>query len=171
MGKTEFLAFAAPPAKEVEKKTGLSWKVLIAVAALETGWGRFVCTENGKDSKNLFNIKGKGPNGSVTVETREWYTPQKWDELKKQGKRVRLTGRESKNKNGKILEGFVGDAFRAYNTYEESFSDFVRLVSSSYPAAWGARQNPVAFVQRLASGGYATDPDYANKLTKIIQSL
>jgi flagellar protein FlgJ len=171
LGKSEFLAFAVPSAKKVEAETGLSWKALIAVSALETGWGRFICKEAGKDSRNLFNIKGRGPAGSVSVYTREWYTPQKWDSLRKQGRHFELTGRESRNKNGKITEGLLYDDFRAYNTYEESFQDFVRLVSTRYPSAWANRTNPFLFVRGLAQGGYATDPDYVNKLSSIIRSL
>ncbi|MDK2930992.1 MAG: peptidoglycan hydrolase FlgJ [Bacillota bacterium] len=171
MGKREFLAFAGPAARKVEEKTGLSWKALIAVSALETGWGRFVCKEDGKDSRNLFNIKGKGPAGSVSVYTREWYTQQKWDDLKKKGVRFELTGRESRNSRGKIIEGLLYDDFRAYNTYEESFDDFVRLVQTRYPQAWVVRHDPLLFVQKLAQGGYATDPAYADKLSAIIRNL
>lgn len=168
MAKQKYLSLVKSSAEKIEKETGISWKALIAISALETGWGRFVC----KDSKNLFNIKGKGPAGSVTVKTREWYTPSKWESLRKQGIPFELTGRESTNRT-KTLEGFVHDHFRAYNSYDESFADFVRLISEAprYKKSYEARRDPKEFVRLLHAAGYATDPKYSDKLISIINNL
>jgi flagellar protein FlgJ len=63
----------------------------------------------------------------------------------------------------------VVERFRAYASYEESFRDYASLLrdSSRYSSVIGA-QNGTEFAQRLQQAGYATDPMYADKLSRII---
>jgi flagellum-specific peptidoglycan hydrolase FlgJ len=60
-------------------------------------------------------------------------------------------------------ERLTRDAFRAYSTPEGGAQDYVRLLSSRYPAAWRAalRGDVVRFVRALDLGGYFTDSDRA----------
>ena len=63
-------------------------------------------------------------------------------------------------------------AFRAYGSIEESVGDFARLLASSprYREAIGAGADARAYVQNIAKAGYATDPEYGNKLNEVLSS-
>ncbi|PIV71586.1 MAG: flagellar assembly peptidoglycan hydrolase FlgJ, partial [Rhodocyclales bacterium CG17_big_fil_post_rev_8_21_14_2_50_68_7] len=60
------------------------------------------------------------------------------------------------------------ERFRAYGSYGEAFADYARLIRSRYATALGAGE-PAAFAGALQAGGYASDPAYAAKLTRIIE--
>lgn len=158
MLKADALAYAA--------RSKLPAAALIAVACLETGWGRRICRQADRDSKNLFNIKGVGPAGAVTVTTREWYGKATWARLQRQGVAFRLTGAQ----RGDKLEGLLEDRFRAYHSYQESFEDFVRLLTEKprYKPVLAAK-DAFAFCAELQRCGYATDPSYAEKLHSILR--
>lgn len=55
--------------------------------------------------------------------------------------------------------------FRTYNSPEDSIRDYINLIKNNYPQAWAQRDNPVAMVQAIKAGGYATDPNYVAAVT------
>lgn len=137
-----------PHAVDAAAEIGVSPHLLLAQAALETGWGqRELRTADGSNSYNLFNIKaGKSWQGAVAAsETTEYVN----------GKPLRETAQ-----------------FRAYNSYAESFADYARLLKSSprYAGAVAQGGNAEGFARGLQSGGYATDPMYADKILRVLNS-
>ncbi|WP_404359999.1 flagellar assembly peptidoglycan hydrolase FlgJ [Methylotuvimicrobium sp. KM1] len=135
-------------AEKAAAELGVEPKVLLAQAALETGWGRSVIKhKDGSSSFNLFNIKA----GSS------------WT-----GKRTNVATLEyEKGIPQKQMAGF-----RSYDSYQESFDDYVRLVknSSRYSQALKHANNPGRYMQELQKAGYATDPHYADKVMRIYHS-
>jgi flagellar protein FlgJ len=142
----EFLQELRPLAVDAAHELGVDPAVLLAQAALETGWGRRVIADQRGSSNNLFNIKA-GPDWSgpsVTVATIEY----------RDGVAVR-----------------EGAAFRAYATPAESFSDYVGFLRDNprYAAALEAAGDGAAYLRALQAAGYATDPAYADKILAILE--
>ena len=135
-------------AREVEKATGLPAGYMIGQAGHETGWGRQeIKNADGSASFNLFGIKaGAGWTGKVAeVTTTEYVNGQPQKMVAK---------------------------FRAYSSYAESFRDYARLINDS-PRYAQARQQTgsvQAFAGGLQKAGYATDPNYAAKLSRAINT-
>lgn len=133
-------------AKLSATKLGVSTHVLLSQAALETGWGKSVIQLNDKTSHNLFNIKaGESWLGDkVSIKTLEY----------KEGRAYQ-----------KIAE------FRVYSSYQDSFDDYVDLIKNStrYQTAIKQATNPKLYLQALQKAGYATDPNYADKVMRIYQ--
>ena len=122
--------------------------MILGQAALESGWGqREIKHPDGRTSHNLFGIKaGAGWKGQVVhVLTTEYE-----DGVAKK----------------------VTQPFRAYSSYEESFADYARLIGNSprYETVAQAR-NEVEAARRIQNSGYATDPQYAQKLIGIMNQL
>ena len=120
---------------------------MVAQAAHESGWGRREINHaDGSPSYNLFGIKaGAGWRGPVAeVATTEYVG----------GVARKVTAK-----------------FRAYASYAESFADYARLMTSS-PRYQGvlAADSANEFAQGLQRAGYATDPAYADKLTRVINT-
>lgn len=144
------LAFAHElwePAQRAAASLGVAPEVLLAQAALETGWGRSLPRHpDGSTSHNLFGIKA----GS------SW-----------QGPRVIVDTLEIEDG----LPRRVKAAFRAYDSYAECFQDYARLVAGSprYAGALARAEEPLRYLQELQQAGYATDPDYATKIGRILQ--
>ena len=135
-------------AREAEQRTGIPAVFMIAQAAHETGWGRRdIRLPNGAPSNNLFGIKAgpdwKGPVAEVT--TTEFIN----------GVARKVTAR-----------------FRAYADAAESFADYARLMTRSprYQSVLANARTPEGFAQGLQQAGYATDPQYANKLSRVIDT-
>lgn len=144
----EFAARMRPHALAAERQTGIPAHFMVAQAALETGWGRAEPRfADGRTSFNLFGIKaGRGWKGAtVEASTLEYVD----------GQPQRQTER-----------------FRAYGSYAEAFADYGRLLTESprYSAAAASRDG-AGFARALQSAGYATDPQYAAKLERIIRTL
>ncbi len=141
--KQQFIEAAAAAAQESQRRTGVPASVAIAQAIHESGWG-----ESGlaREAHNYFGIKGRnqeGPAGVVWMNTWEVYG----------GRNV-----------------VVREPFRAYNTPEESFLDhgtFLR-VNRRYASAFDVADDPRAFIQAVAAAGFATDPDYAAKIIRVM---
>ncbi len=163
-GALGFVQQHSGAAQEAEAATGIPAAFMVSQAALETGWGRKEIRHgDGQPSYNLFGIKAggswKGPVAEVA--TTEY-----------------VGGKAQK----------VMAKFRAYGSYAESFTDYARLRKESprYQAAVGgakgdsagrtvagvgrATDNAAAFAQGLQKAGYATDPAYADKLTRVINT-
>ena len=143
MTPENFVLELASAATQVYQLTGIYASIILAQAALESGWlTKFpVDKYTGKVSYNAFGIKGIGPNGSVKYDSKE----------------VR---------NGKIV--MVENQFRVYNDYEESMVDHARFLLEDRYKKVIAASSPEEAARQLQLAGYATDPEYANKLIRII---
>ena len=143
-----FLGRLWPMAKKAAARLDLPPEALLAQAALETGWGRHVMRHaSGDSSHNLFGIKADS----------------RWE-----GDRVQVSTLEYRD--GVALK--TRARFRAYGSYAESFADYVDFVQRNprYREALRNTQSPAAYFQSLQAAGYATDPDYAEKIKRILDS-
>ncbi len=144
----DFVQANTAAAERVAAESGIPAGFMLGQAAHETGWGkRAIRDEQGRDSHNLFGIKaGANWNGPVAVAT----TTEVID-----GRAVKVKAR-----------------FRAYASPEESFRDYAKLISSSprYAGVMQARGDAQSFAQNLQKAGYATDPQYADKLGRVINT-
>jgi peptidoglycan hydrolase FlgJ len=142
-----FLDTMRPHAQAASQATGLPANFLIGQAALETGWGKSVPkATDGTVSHNLFGIKAGANWKGATVDavTTEYV-------------------------NGKATK--VVQKFRAYDSYTEAFADFARVMrgNSRYAQVLAKGNDAAAYAQGLQRAGYATDPQYAQKLQKVIE--
>lgn len=141
----EFVNRVWPHAVEASRSTGIAPQFLVAHSALESGWGRSeIRRPDGSTSHNLFGVKaGKNWSGATVEATTTEYV------------------------NGQPQQ--VVQRFRAYASYEESFRDYATLLRNSprYSGVIGS-QDGTEFAKRLQQAGYATDPMYADKLSRII---
>jgi len=144
-----FISDLWPAARQAGQQLGVDPRNLIAQAALETNWGTHVPRDaTGRSSNNLFGMKaGSQWNGtSIAAATREY----------ENGAPIGTTGQ-----------------FRAYDSREQSFQDYVSLLRNSprYTAALNTGSDTHAFANALQRGGYATDPAYASKIAAIAASI
>ncbi len=142
-----FIRDILPEAKSAATTLGISPGVLIAQSVLETGWGKHVMDRpDGSSAFNLFGIKA-GSNWS--------------------GDRVDKPTLEFRD--GVMRTEFAH--FRAYASAADSFKDYVRFIQSNerYRDALDHGGNDVHYVKSLQEAGYATDPEYANKILSIMQ--
>ena len=134
-------------AEEASRATGIPAKFMLGQAALESGWGKKVMvTADGTSSHNLFGIKA----------TKGW------------------TGKVVETNTTEYVNGVAyrkKEKFRAYDSYADSFKDYARLLQSSprYQNVLANSKDASSFAYGLQRAGYATDPNYAAKLTRIIQ--
>jgi peptidoglycan hydrolase FlgJ len=145
---SEFVSEVLPTIRRAADSLGVSPLGMLAQAALETGWGkRMARTAEGAPSLNMFGIKAD----------------DSWDGARATASTLEFSGGVATQRH---------TAFRAYGSIEESVSDFARLLGSSprYKDAVAAGGDPQAYVQSIGKSGYATDPEYANKLNDILNS-
>ena len=144
----EFVAIMLPMAQSAAEKIGVDARYLVAQAALETGWGKSIIRQqDGSSSHNLFGIKAADWQGdSARVLTTEYVD----------GKQVKESA-----------------SFRAYGSFEQSFNDYVNFLQNNerYDGALDSAANPKRFVSELQRAGYATDPQYANKIAQIARQM
>lgn len=137
-------------AEAASQVTGIPAKFMLAQAALETGWGKKeIRARDGSSAHNLFGIKATG----------------NWT-----GKVVEATTVEYING---VPQRRV-EKFRAYDSYADAFRDYANLLRSNprYEKVLASAQDAHGFAYGLQRAGYATDPHYAEKLSRIIrQSL
>ncbi|HEV2286434.1 MAG TPA: flagellar assembly peptidoglycan hydrolase FlgJ [Steroidobacteraceae bacterium] len=143
--RTNFISEVWPDAERAAQQLGVHPVSLVAQAALETNWGRSVPkAAGGATSNNLFGIKAgsRWSGAAVTAATQEY-----------QGGAATSTSA----------------AFRAYASPGESFQDYVALLrgNARFSGALGSGTSVSSFAQALQQGGYATDPDYAQKVTAV----
>jgi flagellar protein FlgJ len=134
-------------ADEAERVTGIPAKFMLSQAALETGWGkREIRNHDGSSANNLFGIKaGPGWKGKVaTAVTTEYVNGVPQTRVEK---------------------------FRAYESYADSFKDYAKLITNNprYEKVLANAKDAAGFAHGLQKAGYATDPLYAAKLSKIIK--
>jgi flagellar protein FlgJ len=143
-----FVARHRDVALQVQRETGIPAAFMIGQAAHETGWGRSeIRAADGSNSHNLFGIKA----------TAGW-----------QGKVAEvLTTEYVDGQPRKVVQ-----RFRAYDSYAEAFRDYARLITQSprYQAAARSVHSVQAYAQQLQQAGYATDPQYAVKLSRVINT-
>ncbi|ABP79087.1 flagellar assembly peptidoglycan hydrolase FlgJ [Stutzerimonas sp. Brlt_13] len=144
----EFIATMMPMAEKAARRLGVEPRYLVAQAALETGWGKsMIRQKDGSNSHNLFGIKATNWSGeSAMARTTEYV-------------------------NGRAVKQVEG--FRAYASFEQSFDDFVSLLQNSdrYQSAVNAGGDSERFVRELQKAGYATDPQYARKVSQIARRM
>lgn len=145
LSKHQFIEAAAAAAQEAQRRTGAPASVAIAMAINETGWGT---SRLAREAHNYFGIKGRlgeGPAGVV------WMTT--WEVLG--GRNV-----------------YLREPFRAYHSPEESFLDFGLFLHANprYQRALTLTHDPRAFVREIAAAGFATDPDYAAKIIRLMDT-
>ncbi len=142
-----FVRQLLPLARQAGDELGVAPQVLIAQAALETGWGKAVSRHaDGSSSYNLFNIKADDSwtGKSVVKSTLEF-------------------------KDGIARREFA--RFRAYDSFADSFHDYVQFLKGNprYQSALQVAHHPLQYIKKLQQSGYATDPDYADKIINIMQ--
>lgn len=145
----EFVAHLKPAAQSAAQRLGTEPEAIIAIAALETGWGSHVArTQNGQISYNLFGIKADRSwnKGQVYASTLEF-------------------------ENGAMQRR--QEPFRTYQSAAESVHDFARFIQENprYQTALDKASDPHQFIEELHKAGYATDPNYAEKVKGVMQQL
>ena len=153
--QVEFVQSVQASAQSASAQTGIPATFMVAQAAHESGWGkREIRNADGSSSHNLFGVKAgsgwTGPTAEIT--TTEWI----------RGEPQKVTAK-----------------FRAYASVDDAFQDYAKLMKQS-PRYAGvvaqAAQSPMSaasaqdFAQGLQRAGYATDPAYADKLTRVINT-
>jgi flagellar protein FlgJ len=144
----EFVSRVMPSIQRAAGALGIDPQGMLAQAALETGWGqRLPRAADGSSSHNLFGIKAGN----------EW------------------TGARATADSMEVLDGVATPrrtAFRAYASVEESINDFANLLKNSprYKDVIAGGGNAGAYIAAMGNSGYATDPDYGNKLNQILGS-
>jgi mannosyl-glycoproteinendo-beta-N-acetylglucosami dase len=164
MTRKEFIKQYKPFALETERKTGISHLFTLAQAALESGWAKSV------PGNMFFGVKaGKETPASKKqlVRTTEvlsvpMVTKGLFPEI------ISIT----KRADGKYLY-VVRDWFRKYDTPEECFTDHAQFFfkNKRYAKALEVKADPYKFAEEVAKAGYATAPDYADSLKKIIKKI
>jgi flagellum-specific peptidoglycan hydrolase FlgJ len=139
--KDEFLAAMTPVAKEVAANLGVSHKIILAQAALESGWGGKV------KGNNLMGIKSHGEEGGLDVVTHEIVN----------GKKVKITDSFRQYDTPE-------DSIRGYGAFLKANSRYRHFLRA------GAEAED-AQLSALQSSGYATDPLYSQKLKNIIKGI
>jgi flagellar protein FlgJ len=148
-GQQEFLESIKPWAQQAADMLGVDPALVAAHAALESGWGqRPLKRSNGADSNNLFGVKaGAQWRGDVAATLTTEY------------------------ENGAALK--KTERFRSYPDQGSAFRDYAQVLLDNprFHGALNTGNNAHAFAQGLARGGYATDPAYAEKLSRLASRL
>ncbi|MGJ7580240.1 flagellar assembly peptidoglycan hydrolase FlgJ [Variovorax sp. RHLX14] len=150
--QSDFVSQHGDAAQRVAQATGIPASFMIGQAGHETGWGRSeIRNADGSNAFNLFGIKaGAGWTGKTAEITTTEYVD---------GEPRKTTAK-----------------FRAYDSYEDSFRDYARLIGESpryaqaRATATSGAGSAAAYATELQRAGYATDPAYASKLSRAINS-
>jgi len=145
----DFVTALIEPAQKVQQTLGVPFEVVIAQAALETGWGqKMIKAQDGGSSNNLFNIKAdsRWAGDKITKETLEF----------EQGAMIKKS-----------------EPFRTYQSLTDSVDDYINFLSTSerYQEALQDSGNVEHFLQGLQKAGYATDPQYADKILGTLKTV
>ncbi|EAQ54229.1 MULTISPECIES: flagellar assembly peptidoglycan hydrolase FlgJ [Vibrio] len=139
-----FVASMKPYAEKAASALGVDSSLLLAQAALETGWGSKMIKNSLGNSNNLFNIKAD----------RSW-----------KGDKVATQTLEFHGKTA-VKESA---SFRSYSNFEDSFDDYVKFLNENprYETALQHQGNSENFIKGIHQAGYATDPNYADKVLRV----
>ena len=139
----EFVEKMMPYALKAVEGLGFNPLVLVAQAALETGWGQHVSAGN-----NYYGIKA---NSSWTGESEKLASPE--------------------FENGKFVSEV--SSFRKYSDVLDSMKDYLKFIKENprYEKAVGKSYSPDEYFEEIQRAGYATDPNYADKLKKISRKI
>jgi len=144
----QFVARLSGAAQQVAQEVGIPASYMLGQAGHETGWGRSeIKRADGSNSFNVFGIKaGKGWTGKVAEITTTEY----------------INGQAQK----------VKAKFRAYDSYQDAFRDYAKLIGNSprYAQVMDNLHSAQSFATGLQRAGYATDPQYASKLSRAINT-
>jgi peptidoglycan hydrolase FlgJ len=145
--KEQFVQQLRPFAERAAAELGVDANVLLAQAALETGWGKSVIKHGDEGSSfNLFNIKAD----------------KSWQGNKASQKTLEFEAGIGRQETA---------AFRAYGSYRDSFNDYVQFIKTNprYSNAIKMAADAERYMHELQQAGYATDPNYASKVMRIYQ--
>ncbi|MDO6691763.1 flagellar assembly peptidoglycan hydrolase FlgJ [Aliiglaciecola sp. 3_MG-2023] len=145
---SEFMQTLLPHAQEIAQKMGIDPKALLAQAAVETGWGQYMIhTGSGQNTHNLFGIKADN----------------RW-----QGETTAINTVEFDQGVAKQQKA----QFRTYDSFADGLKDYVSFVTDNprYQQALENVNDPEAYFSALQTAGYATDPQYANKILSVLNS-
>lgn len=138
--KAAFFAALLPAAIESERAFGVPAELTLAQAALESGWARSPI-----GGYNIFGIKGSGPAGKTSVDTKEFLKGQ-WVQIK--------------------------DGFAKYHNFYEATKEHGELFHNGYydkaVKQFATDRSTYAFIDNI-QGIYATDPKYSQKIKSIIE--
>ncbi|WP_261885398.1 flagellar assembly peptidoglycan hydrolase FlgJ [Vibrio pomeroyi] len=139
-----FVISMKPYAEKAASALGVDSSLLLAQAALETGWGSKMVKNSLGNSNNLFNIKAD----------RSW-----------KGDKVATQTLEFHGKTA-VKESA---SFRSYSNFEDSFNDYVKFLNENprYKTALQHQGNSENFIKGIHQAGYATDPNYADKVLRV----
>ncbi|MCP3850904.1 MAG: flagellar assembly peptidoglycan hydrolase FlgJ [Gammaproteobacteria bacterium] len=149
----QFVEKLWPLAEKTAQKLGVSPELILSQAALETGWGKHVISNDQKSSYNLFNIKAG----------LDW------------------TGAEIEKNSMEFIHGKMSkqqSAFRSYDSFEHSFTDYARFIQS-HPRYKNALEktnkmeqslHDTKYINEIHEAGYATDPKYSDKVLRVLNS-
>ncbi len=141
----KFVKSLLPLAKQHAKGLPIDAEVLLAQAALETGWGKaIIAQKGGASSYNLFNIKAdkRWSGEKAVISTLEY----------EQGIAVKKKA-----------------AFRVYHSFSESFADYVQFLRNNSRYADALQETSAkGYLHALQKAGYATDPYYAQKILRVV---
>lgn len=144
----DFVDSLLPHAKKAARILGVDPAILLAQAALETGWGKKVIANANGSTHNLFNIKAdpRWQGEKVTTQTLEVYSGIPVQERA---------------------------AFRAYDSHAQSFEDYVDFLNNNprYAQALSQTEQPELFIRGLHQAGYATDPLYEQKVLSVFNKI
>jgi peptidoglycan hydrolase FlgJ len=139
--RQRFATVLAPLLQGAAQQLGVSPNVLLAQAALESGWGRSM------PGNNLFGVKAGGGWTGGTVQA---YTHEA-------------------SAGGEVGETTAFRAYPSLAAAVADYVQLIAH-NARYRGAVGSGSDPLAYGQALAAGGYATDPDYASKLAAVAGS-
>jgi len=143
---SQFVSRVLPSITRAAASLGVSPLGMLAQAALESGWGqRTARTADGTSSHNMFGIKAD----------------ENWGGARAGAGTVEFSGGVATQRHA---------AFRAYDSIEDSVSDFANLLKGSprYRNTLSAGGNAQGYINSIGQAGYATDPAYANKLSDVL---
>ncbi len=146
----EFVNKLAASAQAASATTGIPARYILSQAALESGWGkREIKRADGSTTHNIFGVKAG----------KDWTGPT-------------VMARTTEYVNGVAQD--VVQRFRAYSSYDDAVKDYASMLTSN-PRFQGvihqAAQDPASFAHGMQNAGYATDPQYANKLMSIMRQM
>jgi flagellar protein FlgJ len=167
MTPKQFVATLLPHAKETEKKTGIPAEVILAQAALESGWGRSAPGNMYFGVKDLDGLNGN----EQLVTTFEYSSKPNLD-----AKQIGLHSVSSVTPvilNGKPFYKYIGKAyFRKYDSPEGSFTGHASLfLKPHYAAALKVKDDPEKFFRAIQQAGYAQSPLYADSLMAVLKTV